>query len=883
MIKPAGLNRILIVLFLTISQIVSVNAQPQVPQGINYQTIIRNKTGKPVPNSDAIINVSIFSGAQANVLEWKEFHNIKTNNYGLVSIVIGTGTNTFQGKAESFSSVSWGNGNLFFQVSINYGQGEIDLGLVKLQSVPFALVSQKALSIDPKQETDPMFKASVASSIKTSDTAKWNMRSGFDGNYISLGNKPKLTDSVNWNKAYNWGNHATQGYIKSYTETDPLFVVSAAKAITANDISIWNAKSNFSGKYGDLTGLPNLSSFISSETDPLFSTWNKSTGISITSLQVTDFQSSVTNNAAVAANTAKISYPAADATKLAGISAGAEVNVNADWTATSGDAEILNKPTFSHVAFTGNYNDLASKPTGISADWNFLTNNPFVYSTPNDGQLHKYNSTSGKWENWTPNYLTSFNETDPVFSTWNKRTGITITASQVSNFDASVSSNTAVAANTAKISYPTDDATKLAGIAIGAEVNVNADWNANNGDAKILNKPITIAGYGITDAMTTTHAANIITSTNINNWNIAFGWGNHAGLYRLENWLPKWTDVVDRPTKLSDFSNDLAGFSGKWAEITGKPTTILDFGIIDAMTTAHAANNITNTNISNWDIAYGWGNHTGLYRLIDWVPSWSQITSNPFVFTAVANNQILRYNATLGKWENWTPNYLTSLNETDPIYAAWDKSTGISIPASQVSDFAASVSSNSAVAANTAKISYPTDDATKLAGIAIGAEVNVNADWNASSGDAQIFNKPTTIAGYGITDALSKTINNSNILVGNTSNQATAVSLSGDANLSNTGAITITKLTGVSNKVTTGSDFAFTLEKTNHTTAAGTDFIIKGQTASGTNQNGGDLKLQPGAKTGTGADGKVQVEGNLKVTGAIYGDDNGNVIIQLGN
>ena len=32
---------------------------------------------------------------------------------------------------------------------------------------------------------------------------------------------------------------------------------------------------------------------------------------------------------------------------------------------------------------------------------------------------------------------------------------------------------------------------------------------------------------------------------------------------------------------------------------------------------------------------------------------------------------------------------------------------------------------------------------TKLAGIATGAEVNVQSDWNASSGDAQILNKPT--------------------------------------------------------------------------------------------------------------------------------------------
>lgn len=34
-------------------------------------------------------------------------------------------------------------------------------------------------------------------------------------------------------------------------------------------------------------------------------------------------------------------------------------------------------------------------------------------------------------------------------------------------------------------------------------------------------------------------------------------------------------------------------------------------------------------------------------------------------------------------------------------------------------------------------------DKTKLNGIATGAEVNVNADWDASSGDAQILNKPT--------------------------------------------------------------------------------------------------------------------------------------------
>ena len=39
--------------------------------------------------------------------------------------------------------------------------------------------------------------------------------------------------------------------------------------------------------------------------------------------------------------------------------------------------------------------------------------------------------------------------------------------------------------------------------------------------------------------------------------------------------------------------------------------------------------------------------------------------------------------------------------------------------------------------------SMSTADKNKLDGIAAGAEVNVNADWNAVSGDAQILNKPT--------------------------------------------------------------------------------------------------------------------------------------------
>jgi uncharacterized protein (TIGR02145 family) len=131
--------------------------------------------------------------------------------------------------------------------------------------------------------------------------------------------------------------------------------------------------------------------------------------------------------------------------------------------------------------------------------------------------------------------------------------------------------------------------------------------------ADVTGKPTTLAGYGITDAMNTSHPANSIAGGDITNWNTAFGWGNHAGLYRPIAWVPSFSDI------------------------TGTPTTIAGYGITDGMSTSHPANAITAGNITNWNTAFGWGNHTGLYRPISYVPSWGDITGKP-VFADVATS-----------------------------------------------------------------------------------------------------------------------------------------------------------------------------------------------------------------------------------------------------
>ena len=59
--------------------------------------------------------------------------------------------------------------------------------------------------------------------------------------------------------------------------------------------------------------------------------------------------------------------------------------VNADWLATSGVAEILNKPVLATVATTGNYNDLLNIPVippQVNADWNALSGPAFIFNKP---------------------------------------------------------------------------------------------------------------------------------------------------------------------------------------------------------------------------------------------------------------------------------------------------------------------------------------------------------------------------------------------------------------------------------------------------------------------------------------------------------------------
>lgn len=79
---------------------------------------------------------------------------------------------------------------------------------------------------------------------KPSDVSYWTN----DAGYITSAALPtKTSDLTN-----------DSGFLTSYTETDPIYSASPAAGITAANISSWNAKSDFSGSYNDLTDKPTI-------------------------------------------------------------------------------------------------------------------------------------------------------------------------------------------------------------------------------------------------------------------------------------------------------------------------------------------------------------------------------------------------------------------------------------------------------------------------------------------------------------------------------------------------------------------------------------------------------------------------------------------------
>ena len=208
-------------------------------------------------------------------------------------------------------------------------------------------------------------------------------------------------------------------------------------------------------------------------------------------------------------------YTNADVTKLAGIAAGAEVNVQSNWTEadTTADSYIQNKPTnlvqdASYVHTDNNFTDAdVSKLAGIAAgaevnvqsDWTEVDTaaDSYIQNKPAETTL-----TAGSNITITESGSTlTIAATVPAQQQANWTEADNTSVQYIQNKPANLVQDASYVHT--DNNFTNADVSKLAGIAAGAEVNVQSDWTEadNTADSYIQHKPSEkslVAGSNIT-------------------------------------------------------------------------------------------------------------------------------------------------------------------------------------------------------------------------------------------------------------------------------------------------------------------------------------------------------------------------------------------------
>ena len=187
-----------------------------------------------------------------------------------------------------------------------------------------------------------------------------------------------------------------------------------------------------------------------------------------------------------------------------------------------------------------------------------------------------------------------------------------------------------------------------------------------------------------------------------------------------------------------------------WGKITGTPTTISGYGITNAYTDAqiqnffNGANAITGYNKSNWDTAYGWGNHASAGYLTSYTETdtLSSVTSRgASTSTAVTFST----SATIGR-------VLIDYDGTDSWFRM-QSGNRMRITTTGGTDFIIPNTGNMTYNGNTVWHSGNLTNLNQL-GNGPGYLTSIIAHNQAWS---TITSTPTTLSGYGITDGLYTT------------------------------------------------------------------------------------------------------------------------------
>lgn len=233
----------------------------QAPEKMSYQAVIRNTSNQLVTSQTIGMKISILQGSETGTPVYVELQFSSTNANGLVTVQIGTGALV----SGNFTTIDWSNGPYFVKTETDPAGGTSYsiTGTSQILSVPYALHSKTAETLTGTvTETDPVFIASPSFNITN-------------------------TNIANWNSAYAWGNHASAGYLTTYSETDPIWTIASENYYTKSNMqtsgsallhfgNITNKPTTLSG-YG-ITNAMSTSHAANAITSTNISNWNTAFG-----------------------------------------------------------------------------------------------------------------------------------------------------------------------------------------------------------------------------------------------------------------------------------------------------------------------------------------------------------------------------------------------------------------------------------------------------------------------------------------------------------------------------------------------------------------------------------------------------------------------------
>ena len=107
-------------------------------EGISYQAIAYDNNGFEMSSQEIQLQLSILGDSINGSAEYVESHTVTTDDFGLFSIVIGSGDTE-----ANLSSVNWKSPK-YLKVEMQNGEQMTTLGVSQFLSVPYSYYSQKS-------------------------------------------------------------------------------------------------------------------------------------------------------------------------------------------------------------------------------------------------------------------------------------------------------------------------------------------------------------------------------------------------------------------------------------------------------------------------------------------------------------------------------------------------------------------------------------------------------------------------------------------------------------------------------------------------------------------------------------------------------------------